>query len=378
MNRIDVDASTGIVRLQAGVHLGEMDGALQDYGLVVPSGTVTTTGVAGLTLGGGVGHLMRRFGATVDNLRACEMVTADGRLVRASAQENPDLFWALRGAGANLGVVTEFEFQASELGDVTSGLIIYGIDDAPEVLHRLAEHMTTAPRELGMIASLAPCPPLPPVPEQAHGQWVLLLVVVYTGDAAQAQRAVAPLTRFGDVLANLVAPATWTETNSMLNVVAPYGHRAHTRGAYISDLTDDVAAIALERSRCAPAPAGVLPPTVTNFWCLGGAISEDFSEESAAFSREGAQWFWETLGQWDGEDNDGIFVDWVDGTWNALKPHLRPNGYVNLSTDQGPQWLQGLYGSVEKYQRLVAAKTTWDPDNRLCFNKNIKPHPVSG
>ncbi len=372
MKSITVDGT--VARLEAGVLLGEMDTALQEHGLAVPSGTVSTTGVAGLTLGGGVGHLMRRFGATVDNLLACDMVTVDGRQVRASAHENEELFWALCGGGANLGIVTAFEYQAHHIGkELTSGLIVYPISQAPEVLHQLAEHMLSAPRELGMIASLAPCPPLPSVPEQAHGKWVLLLVTVYTGSATHRQAVVNPLTEFGTPLANLVGPSSWVETNRMLDVVAPFGHRSHTRGGYISKLSDDIIAIALDRSGAAPAPAGVLPPTVTNFWCLGGAISEDFGEDSKAFSREGAKWFWETLGQWDGPEHDHIYVSWVDGTLAALKPHLRSNGYVNLSMDQGPDWVRGLYGPPAKFQRLVEAKTAWDPDNLLRYNKNIHP-----
>ncbi|WP_416979697.1 FAD-binding oxidoreductase [Streptomyces sp. T028] len=374
LKRIDVDPRTRVAKIDAGVLLGELDGGLQRYGLVVPAGTVSTTGVAGLTLGGGVGYLMRRFGATVDNLLACDVVTTDGRKVRASAEENPDLFWGLRGGGANLGVVTRFEYRAHELGpDVTSGLLVFGMDEAAQVLDGLAHHMRTAPRELGVIASMAPCPPLPSVPEQAHGQWVLLLVVVWTGDQARAGDIVAPLVALGRPLANLVQPTTWVETNRMLDVVAPYGHRAHTCGGYLTDLTDGAVAVALEHTRLAPPPADVLPPTIINFWAMGGAISNDFAEDSVAFSREGAGWFWETLGQWDGEENDAAYVAWVDGVRTAMRPHLRANGYVNLSVDQGPKWLRGLYGSPAKFARLAEAKTAWDPGNMLRFNKNIAP-----
>lgn len=376
LKRITVEGSTA--RLEAGVLLGEMDSALAQYGLAVPSGTVSTTGVAGLTLGGGVGHLMRRYGATVDNLLACELITVDGRKVRASAQENEELFWALRGAGANLGVVTAFEFQGRPIGpEVTSGLIPYSIDQAPAVLHALAEHMRTAPRELGIIASLAVCPPLPAVPEEAHGKWVLQLVVVYTGDPARADAVVTPLTEFGRPLANLVTRTSWPEANRMLDVIAPFGRRCHSRGGYITELSDDVIAATLNHLPSAPAPAGVLPPTATNFWCLGGAISEDYAEDSVAFSREGAGWFWETVGLWEGPENDEIFVRWVDDMLAALKPHLRSNGYVNLSTDQGAEWLRGLYGSPTKYQRLEKVKTEWDPHNLLRFQKNIQPVATS-
>lgn len=372
MKRIDVDRGAKVARVEAGVVLGELDAGLQKHGMVVPAGTVSTTGVAGLTLGGGVGHLMRRFGATVDSLLGCELVTPEGRQLRASATENPELFWALRGGGHNLGVVTAFEYRAYELGpQVTSGLVVYPWKHSAEVLEAISDYTRTAPRELGVAAALAPCPPFPSVPQEAHGQWVLLLVVVWTGDPARAEGIVGSLATLAQPLANLVGPSPWVETNRMLDPVAPFGHRSHTRGGYLSDLNSEIVSTALSQTETAPTIAEVQPPTVMNFWCLGGAISDDFDEDSAAFSREGASWIWETLGQWDSQEHDEAFVGWVDGALEAIRPHLRPNGYVNFSVDQGPEWLRGLYGSQAKFDRLVAVKRSVDPDNMLRFNKNL-------
>jgi FAD/FMN-containing dehydrogenase len=374
LKRISVDPITKTARVGAGVLLGELDAATQVHGLVVPSGTVSSTGVAGLCLGGGVGYLIRRFGATVDNLLSCKVVTTDGRLLTASERENADLFWALRGGGGNFAVVTEFEFRAHEVGpEVTAGFIVYSFDQATSVLASLRDCMATAPRELAVIAAMAPCPPLPPVPPAAWGVPVLMLIVVYTG--TQASTCVPALASFGRPVANVVGPAPWVDVNRMLDVIAPYGRRVHTRGGYMSALTDEVISIATAAAAKPPVPTSQAPSSVQNFWFLGGAISEDFAEDSVAFSRTGAKVFWECVGQWDGADHDARYLAWVDGVADALGPHMQANGYVNLTTDRGPEWLAGLYGSAEKYQRLVAAKTKWDPQNLLRFNKNFKPIP---
>ncbi len=373
---VAVDTATRRVRVEAGVLLGELDAATQAYGLVVPSGTVSTTGVAGLTLGGGVGYLLRRFGATVDNLVGCEVVTVGGKRVHASERQNADLFWALRGGGGNFGVVTAFEFQGHPLGpEVTGGPLIFTLDQADEVLSKLRSYMPSASRELAVIAALTPCPPFPPVTAVLHGVPVLILIVVHSGALADAVSVVQKLASFGRPAANLVAPAPWVQVNRMLDVIAPYGRRAHTRGGYLSDLGDGVIATARNWASCAPAPSAPGPSSVQNFWFLGGALSEDFAEDSVAFSREGAKVFWECVGQWDGPEHDVAFTAWVDGVADALATDMRANGYVNLTTDRGPAWLRGLYGSERKFQRLVAAKTAWDPANLLRFNKNFVPAP---
>lgn len=374
MKRIHVDPDTGIATLQAGALLGEMNAVLQSHGRVVPSGTVTTTGVTGLTLGGGIGFLMRRFGATVDNVVGAEMVTVYGRVVRASEDENADLFWALLGAGANLGVVTSLKFRTHDLGpQLSSGAIVYSGDDAPQVLRQFADYARTSPRELGLAAAMAPCPPLPMIPEYHHGSLVVLIIVCYTGDPARTDEVLAPLLGFGQPLANIVAPASWVQANSMLDVNAPHGHRAHERSGYLAELTGDVIDIVIDRLHSAPAPAGVHPHLATIFWPFGGAFSEDFDEDSKAFSREGANFLWGCAAEWDGPENDSTFSGFVDGVLGAVKPHLLTNSYINLTVDQGPDWRKKVYGRPSKFERVVAAKTAWDPHNQLRWNKNIEP-----
>ncbi|MGW2052017.1 FAD-binding oxidoreductase [Streptomyces sp. NPDC001858] len=372
MKAIDVDPDAQVVRAQPGVLLGELDAAAQEYGLAVPAGTVSSTGVAGLTLGGGIGHLMRRFGATVDNLLACEMITVDGRKVRADEAENPELFWALRGGGGNFGVVTAFEYRAHPLGpDVVAGQLIFPFDQAADVLAKLPAHMAAAPRELGLLAAIAPAPALPMLPPDAHGKPVLVLVPVFTGDVATADEVVESLAALGLPAANLVTKTLWPQANSMLDAVAPYGKRMNLRGGYLPVLSADVIDTLLRHAATAPSNLGAA--TVINLWCMGGAISEDVAEDAMAFSREGAAWLWEAVSMWDAPEHDTQYEQSAKHITEAMRPHTLAAGYTNLTDDRGEEWRRGVHGSEAKYRRLQAVKATWDPDNLLRFNKNIAP-----
>jgi hypothetical protein len=375
MKRIALDPQTGVVRLGSGVLLGEMDRHLHDHGLVVPAGTASTTGVAGLTLGGGIGFNMRRFGATVDNLLACDVVTTDGRQVRASAEENADLFWALRGGGGNFGVVTTFEFQAHPYpSTVAAGFVVFDFTQADAVLAALRDYMVTAPRELGLICAVTHCPPLPGVAPEAVGQLTVLMAVVYSGPEERTESVIAALSGLGHPDAVAIQRVQWPVANSMLDAIAPYGRRAHSAGGYLSELTTAVIEVALTHAEASPQPtAPPGPSAVQEFWAAGGAFSDDFAEDSVAFSREGVRWLWEAATFWDEAADDQLFVSWTDGVRADMAAQLQTNCYINLSVDQGPQWRRGAWGSADKYRRLVEAKTRWDPHNMLQANKNVEP-----
>jgi hypothetical protein len=371
---LSVDPEKKILRCGAGILLKDMDKASSEYGLVVPSGTVSNTGVAGLTLGGGLGHNMRRFGATVDSLLSCRVITTDGRKLKASKTDNADLFWALRGGGGNFAVVTEFEFQAHSAGlTVGVGIVLFRLEDAKDILHKLNGYMKTAPRELMVSGALAPTAPMPGIPEKYSGEYMLCLLCVFTGNLALLNEAIGEVSSLGKPAAISVNAIPWTTANSMLDAGAPYGRRSYSRGGYLTTLADTAIEAILFTARKAPQPSAPGPSTVQNLYFMGGAISEDFDEDSVAFSREGAAMFWEAVGQWDSATDDVRFIEWANGAANSLKGEMRKNGYINLSTDQGPEWLKGIYGSPAKFQRLVDAKTKWDPKNLLRFNKNIKP-----
>jgi FAD/FMN-containing dehydrogenase len=370
---IEIDPASGLVRVASGVTLGELDTASQQYGLVVPSGTVTTTGVAGLALGGGLGFNTRRFGMTVDNTIAYDMVTVDGRQIRVSADENGELFWGLRGAGHNFGVVTSFEFQAHKVGpQVHSGLIMYTLDQAENVLTALDAHMAGASRALTVDPVLLPAPPLPGVPASLFGMPILILVVVHTGDAATAVAELEALAALGAPVANTTGPSTWLEANSILDIIGPGGRRNYSRGGYITGLTPPVATAFIEQIGKAPGLHGPGELAGIAIQALSGAC-HDFGEDSAAFSRTGATWLWEAVVGWEDPARDEEFLGFTERVLAALKPHLLSNSYVNLTAHQGEEWVRGLYGSPEKFQRLQALKAEWDPRNLLRFNKNIEP-----
>ncbi|EFY91683.1 FAD linked oxidase-like protein [Metarhizium acridum CQMa 102] len=373
MKNIAVDPETGVTTIDAGVLLGEMDAATQEHGYVVPSGTVSGTGAAGLTLGGGMGYLTRRFGMTVDSLLSVDVVTVKGERLVASRDQNPELFWGLCGAGHNLAVATSFTYQAHKVGPgVVSGLIIYAIDDAAGVLAQLDAVMRRAPRELTIYPVALPAPPLPGLPGHMVGVPILVLIVVYTGAPDGYEAAMAGVRSLAAPLADMVRPASWLETNSILDVLAPPGRRQRQpgRGGYLGGITAEVAGVIVAGVRAAPAATSPGPSVAIALPCLGGA-NFDFPEDSTAYSRRGANWMWEVLGMWDTPDRDAEFERWVDGVMAAMTPFSLRNGYVNLSIDRGPEWLRNLYGSEEKWARICALKKAFDPHNRLRYNKNV-------
>jgi hypothetical protein len=250
----------------------------------------------------------------------------------------------------------------------------FPLDQATGVLSALREHMRTAPRELAVVAALVQCPPLPPIPPEFHGATVLMPVIVYTGPADGTERVIGGLAALGKPIVTAVAPMPWTAANRMLDVIAPPGRRYYSKGGYLSELDEDVIGVVVRHAAIAPEPtAPPLPSAVQNLWAMGGAISEDFDENDTAFSREGAPWFWEIVTEWDRAEDDATFHCWVDDARADIKPHLRSNAYVNLSTDDGPAWRRGVWGSPEKYARLMRAKAAWDPHNLFRYNKNIPP-----
>lgn len=368
---IAVDDATGRVTMQAGVRLGELDAATQARGLVVPAGVVTDTGAAGLTLGGGIGHNVRRFGATVDSVVSIEIVTADGRVVTASEDENAELFWGLRGAGQNLGVATAFTYQGYALGpQVMSGELAYLAADAPRLFGGIDAVMAVAPRELAITLMVVPAMPVPGVPLELVGQSIVSVIVVYTGDLDAYDEAIGGFLALADPLVNGVGVSTWLEANSIVDKFTPPGRRYHMIGGYLPRLTAELGQLVVDAITASPRPEPLLPACNLTFPVLGGAML-DREEDSTAFSRRGAEWLFEATAQWDDRDDDAQYMAWVTQTAAALQPFVATNAYTNLCSDQGADWLRGAYGSPEKWDRIVRLKQEWDPENRFCFNKNI-------
>lgn len=371
MKGISVDPETGRTTIQAGVLLGEMDAATQEHGYAIPAGVVTDTGAAGLTLGGGIGSLTRRFGATVDSLLSVDLVAMDGRVITASADSNEELFWGMRGAGHNLGIATSLTYQAHKVGpEVVSGLLVYSADDAVPLFSGLDAALARSPRDLTVALLVLPAPPLPGLPDTMIGSPIVVSLVVYTGALEQYETAMTALRELATPLADMVAPSTWVQANSIVDPFEPSGRRYGLGGGYMAALNADVARIAVEAIATSPAPTPGLPSCLLTFPALGGALF-DRDEDATAFSRTGAAWLYETAAQWDSSSRDEEYTQWIDKTMAALAPHASKNAYVNLTADRGPEWLRGAYGSPEKWDRIVELKRTWDPDNRLSYNKNV-------
>jgi FAD/FMN-containing dehydrogenase len=371
MKRVTIDPATNRATIQAGVLLGEMDAATQQHGLVVPAGVVSETGAGGLTLGGGIGHNSRRFGATVDNLLSVDVVTTDGRTLTASADSNPELFWGLRGAGHNLAIATSFTYQARPLGpEMMSGLIIYSQEEALKYLEGIDEAMTRAPRELSIPVVMMPAPPLPGLAQELIGTPIMFAFVIYSGALEGYESAMESVRALATPLADLVKPSTWLETNSFIDPFAPSGRRYQAGGGYLSGLSGEIGRIIFDRLGVQPPPTGPTTACMISIPMLGGALLEA-DEDSVAFSRVGAEWLLEATAMWEDPAGDGAYMEWVDDMVADLGPYLSASSYVNLSADRGPEWLRGIYGSPKKWERIVALKREWDPENRLRHNKNV-------
>src|SRR5947207_6776187 len=306
MKAIQVDAAGRVARAQPGVVLGEFDRATQEFGLATPTGNVSKTGLAGLTLGGGLGWIARKHGPTCDNLLSAEVVTADGERLTASAEDDSDLLWALTGGGGNFGVVTSFEYRLHPIGpQVIAGGVVHSFADAPEVFRFFAEFVATAPDELSVTASTFRAPPGFPVPTELVGALVTMLAICYAGDIAEGERVLKPLRSFGRPLADLVATMPYTALQSGSDASYPNGQRNYWKSHYVDHLTDDVIAEVMEH-----APRMTSPLSSFYFQHLGGAI-HGAGPEIAAFGHRGAGFDFTILTVWNHPAEDARHLAWA-------------------------------------------------------------------
>ena len=366
MKGITVDPDGRTARVEAGVLLGELDAATQAHGLAVPAGIVTHTGVAGLTLGGGIGWLHRKYGLTVDQLVSTTMVTAGGEVVRASDTENAELFWGLRGGGGNFGVVTEFEFRLYELGPtVLAGPIFWLIEDSPDVLRFYRDWIAEAPNELMTIVMHRKAPPLDFVPPELHGRLIVAVVCCWSGDPEEGEKAIRPLREFASPVLDLCEPKPFVEHQAMFDPSFPHGRWYYMRSCDVAELTDEVIDITVEHSMRIRSPLTSFP-----IWQLGGAIRE-VGEEETAFGGRGVGHTFNITAATEGEEGFEQEREWVRGFWSALEP-FHESVYVNFLMDEGQERVRQAYGPA-KYERLVALKRQYDPDNLFRLNQNISP-----
>jgi FAD/FMN-containing dehydrogenase len=367
MKGIRVDPATRTATAQAGVLWGELDSETQLHGLATVGGIVTHTGIAGLTLGGGIGWLMRKHGATVDNLLSVDLVTADGTLVTASSEASPELFWGVRGGGGNFGVVTSFEYRLHSVGPIVlAGPVFHSLEDAPEVLRFYREFAADAPDELTTIFELSVAQALPFLPVEVHGKPIVMVAACYAGAPEHGREVVRPLKEFGNPIADLLEPKPYLALQSMFDPFVPHGWHRYWKSVELPLLTDEAIETLVEQ-----ASAQTSPKSYCIVFQLGGALGRVGRDETA-FTQRDAAYDVNVNAVWTPEDPGGErHIRWARDFFAAMQPHARDRVYVNFLGNEGPDRVRQAYGAA--YDRLVELKATYDPDNFFRLNQNIRP-----
>jgi len=358
MKGIHVDPVDRTARVEPGVLWSELDHETQAFGLATTGGTISATGVAGLTLGGGVGWLAAKYGLSCDNLRSVDIVTADGTLRRASNTDHPDLFWAIRGAGANFGVVTSFEFDLHPVGPtIYGGLLLHPVDQATTVLRFYRDFAAHQPDELTTYAAILTMP---------DGNQAVALVTCYSGDMAEGECILAPLKLFGTPLADMVGPMPYVALQSMLDGAFPYGRQNYWKSGYVQAITDGAIDTITKHASAMPSPHSVI--LIQDVHGAAGRVPND----ATAFAHRDAPHSIAILSNWEDQTGDERNVGWTRAFFDDLREHVLVRSYVNeLGHDESTERVRAAYG--DNYDRLAVIKRTYDPDNLFCLNQNILP-----
>ncbi len=366
MKTASVDPGARRVTIEGGATLGDLDSATQVHSLATPVGINSTTGVAGLTLGGGFGWLSRKYGMTVDNLESAEVVTAAGAVLRASTTEHPDLFWALRGGGGNFGVVTRFEFRLHPVGpDVLSGLIVYPISEAKSVLQQYRQFIGKAPEELTVWTILRQAPPLPFLPEEVHGKAIIALALIYAGDPKQGEPLIKPLRKFGTPLGEHVGVQPYVAWQKAFDPLLTPGARNYWKSHNFSTLKDGLLDAVITYIEKLPSPQCEI-----FFGAIGGATTRP-APDAMAYAHRDTQFIMNVHGRWEEPADDERCIGWARDFFNASAPFASGGVYVNfLTADEGDR-VRTAYGP--NYDRLAQVKRKYDPDNLFRMNQNIAP-----
>ena len=369
MNAVEVDAEAKTARADAGATWGEFDAATQEHGLAVTGGRFSTTGIAGLTLGSGSGWLERKCGLTADNLLSAEIVTAAGERVTAGPDENPDLFWGIRGGSGNFGIVTSFTYRLHEVGPIIyGGMMLATPDRARDTLAFMRDYMAEAPDDLGGGVAFVNAPPAPFVPPELQHQPVVGVIVCWTGKPEEGERVVAPIRNVVKPVVDVVQPMPYTALQSMLDEGGPKGIRGYMKAEFLEDLDDDLIDKLVEHGGKRPGPLVQLLMEP-----MGGAISR-VGEDDTALGRRDVPWCYHALALWMEPDQKtaDTNVAWAKALADDVKPHTVDGVYLNYTSDEGEERVRSSYGPV-KYDRLVALKDRYDPENLFHLNQNIRP-----
>ena len=366
MNNIRVEPSKRRAYVEPGATLGDFDTAVQQHGLATPVGINSTTGIAGLTLGGGFGWLTRKYGMTIDNLISAQVLTADGSQLTASENENPDLFWAIRGGGGNFGVITEFEFQLHPVGpEILAGLIVFPFEQAKQVLTQYREFTESAPEDLNVWVVMRQAPPLPFLPEAIHGKEVIVLAVFYVGDIKEGEKLIAPLRGFGNAHGEHIGAQPYTDWQQAFDPLLTPGQRNYWKSHNFSELCDD----ALDQLISF---ADKLPTSQCEIFIgqLAGA-SNRVPANAMAYSSRDAKFVLNVHARWEQPSEDEKAINWARAFFKATTPYASAGAYVNFMTAEEGDRVSAAYDT--NYQRLVEIKRQYDPDNLFHLNQNIKP-----
>jgi FAD/FMN-containing dehydrogenase len=368
MKSVRIDAAARTARVEPGVTLGEFDREAQAFGLVTPTGINSTTGVAGLTLGGGFGWISRKFGLTVDNLISADVVTADGRLIRASDKENPDLFWALRGGGGNFGIVTSFEFRLHPLGpQVMSGLIVHPLSEARDLLRRYREFVASAPDELGCWFVMRAAPPLPFLPKEVHGTGIIAFAACYAGPMDAAERAMKPLRAIGKPIADVIGPHAFAGWQTALDPLLAPGARNYWKSHSFAALDDGLIDVLVTYANKLPSAE-----TELAFAQLGGAINR-VPADATAYPHRDAAFLINLHTRWRDPAEDAKCIAWARSVFDACAPFATGGTYVNFISEDNRDGVERAY--LGNANRLAAIKAKYDPRNLFRVNQNIRPTP---
>jgi len=365
MTTVSVDAQKRRAYVEPGATLGDFDKAVQAHGLATSVGINSTTGIAGLTLGGGFGWLTRKYGMTIDNLVSTEMVTADGRKIQVSEDENTDLFWAIRGGGGNFGVVTQFEFALYPVGpEILAGLLVFPIDQAKQVLEKYREFVKSAPEELNIWVVLRKAPPLPFLPENVHGKEVIVLAIFYAGDITEGEKLINPLRNFGDAYGEHIGAQPYVQWQQAFDPLLTPGARNYWKSHNFTELSDGALDSIFEF-------AGKLPsPQCEIFVGLIEGAANRVPSDAMAYGHRDAKFVLNVHGRWDEASKDETCIAWARAFFAASAPYASTGAYVNFMTGDEGDRVAAAYGV--NYARLKQIKMKYDPENIFHNNQNIK------
>jgi FAD/FMN-containing dehydrogenase len=365
MRGVRVDPMTQTARVEGGATWGDLNAATYPFGLATTGGIISTTGVGGLTLGGGIGYLARGLGLSLDNLVAADVVTADGTFHVASEKDDPDLFWAIRGGGGNFGVVTSFEFRLSPVKDIYGGPMFFELDRAGDLFRFYREFIADAPEEFGGFPAYQIAPPLPFIPEERHGKTLALMVTCWAGDLDQGERMLKPFHDLAPVVAEMVGPMPYPALNSAFDALYPAGLRHYWKASFVKELTDDAIDAHIEHGSQVPELTSTM-----HIYPINGACHR-VAPDATAFAYRDASFATVIAGMWPDAKDDERNTAWVRDYYDAIAPYSEEGGYINFMADDDQGRIRANYRG--HYDRLQQIKGKYDPGNLFRHNQNIAP-----